>query len=684
MGNLIEFELSPWLILVCLIGGATYSYIQYSKDSPWSEQYNFLLATARGIIVSLIAILLLGPLIRAIKNYFEEPVLVIAIDNSESVALVHDSVSLLNLRAELAELGEDMDDAGWNVSFTDLEGSIISPDTLRFDAQRTDLTKMIRDQLSNYTGANLGALVTVSDGIFNAGFSPDLITPFTPIYTLGLGDTIPQKDISIIDVDYNKTVYQDNRFPILLKLRNEGINNETAGLSIYKSGTLIDTELLEFNSESRVIEQEFILEASEPGKHRISIVLDSVPGELTTANNRVQLFIDVIDAKQKILLAAEAPTPEMKAFRTAIGKNDNFEIDEAIGKVPESMNYDLVVLFNSPTRSGNTVFTALSSNDIPKLYFVGSSTDLRPYISQGMVRYSGATNQFDQVRASLNPDLKAFNLVNDLNEWLSNVPPMAVRFGDIIIPPNAQIILWQKVGSVTTNRPLMFVLDEDPKAGFIIGDGFWSWRLDEFWNYGETVRFDELVSKLTRFLAARPDNRQFKLYPAKDGFELGEELIFIAETYNQIFEPLYGEPVALTVFNDLDQWNYSFTPLSGSNKFGIDNLPEGLYSYRGTTYIDGKQHTVAGQFSVEKPNAEAADLTADHRTMRRLSEESGGKYYSLEEVDALKKEMASLEATSVIHSQETEIFLFNLPWVLILILSLITLEWLSRKMLGSY
>ena len=684
MNNFIEFAYSPWLVLVCLLLGATYAYLQYTKESPWSLKINLVLGVVRGLLITLIAILILGPMVRAVINYYEPPVLVITVDTSESIALALDSLEQRSLIKTLKEVEESMLENDWQVTTVNLTGSEISPDSLNFSAPRTDLTRMLRQQLDKYAGANLGGLLVVSDGIFNAGFSPDLVTPFTPIYTLGLGDTIPRRDASIIMLEYSKTVYQDNRYPMHVRIRNEGLQAVDGRLSIYDNGVLVTGEKLEFNNDNRLIEQEFLLDATVPGKHRISVVLDSIPGEATIVNNRQQVYIDVIDGKQRILLAAEAPSPDVKAFKAALGQNSRYEIDQVFGAPPQSEDYDLIVLFNSPTRISSRVYNAVAKADVPKLYFLGSSTNMTPYIQSGLVGFARRTTQVDQVRAAINPELNAFNLVNDFDIWLTGVPPMTVPFGDMILPPNSQIVLNQKIGSVVTNRPIIYLADTDPKAGVILGDGLWTWRLDEYRNYSETIRFDELLSKITQYLAAKPDNRQFKLYPAKNGFEIGEEMMFIAETYNQLFEPVYGEPVTLNIYNDSTSWNYSFTPLSGTNKFNLDYLPEGLYSYTGTTFLEGKKHTAAGQFSVEKPNVEAADLTADYRVLRNLANESGGQFFSNDELDALKQEMASLEATSVIHSQDKETFLINLSWVLILLLLLASLEWLTRKMMGGY
>ena len=685
MRNLLDFHYSPWLILVCLLIGGGYSYLQYSKKVPWSGRLNLVLAAIRGLIVSAIAILILGPTMRVVQNYYEKPIFVFAIDNSESVPLATDATIIENTVDKLTEIKASLEQNDWQVKTVNLTGQDITLDSILFDETRTDLTALIRREIDKYDGANLGAMLVLSDGIFNAGFSPDLISAYHPVYSLGIGDTIPKMDLSIIDVDYNKTVYQDNKFPVTIRIRNEGVGNESTKLRIYQSGQLAETKDLEIASDTRIIEHEFTLEANEAGKQRISISLEAVEGEASIANNKLSFYVDVIEGQQKILLAAEAPSPDMKAFKLALEANDRFLINQVIGEPIKSADYDLIVLFNSPNFSKRVVYNSIAGlSEIPKLYFLGSSTDLRPYSEMGLIEFNQRINQYDQVTGSLNPDLTLFTLINDSKEWLANVPPMAVPFGEISLSLTSQVILEQRVGNVVTNRPIIYINEDEIKSGVVLGDGFWTWRLDEYRKYGVTDRFDEILTKLTMYLAAKPDKRQFKMYPSKDGFEIGEKMTFIAETYNQLFEPYYGEPVSLVIEGVEEKFDYNFTPLSGSNNLNIDNLSEGLYSYAATTFLDGKRHSASGQFSVEKTNIEAVDLTADFLVLRKLANESGGNFYTAESIDELVKELASLEAKTVIHSQEREVLLFNLPLILILILIFASGEWLTRKMMGSY
>ena len=685
MNNLIDFDFSPWFIILCLALGSGYSYLQYQKKTPWSVNINRFLAIARAILVSILAILLLGPTVRAIKNFYEKPLMVMAIDNSESVAITTDSTSLNDLKVNLVQLRDELQAKGWQVELVDIIGDDLILDSLKYNIPRSNLTGMVKSIQSEYEGANLSSILVVSDGIFNSGFSPDLISTFTPIYGVGLGDTIPREDLSIINVLHNKTVYQDNFYPVEISIRNERLGPVNKMLSIYQGNTLLDQVQLNISPNVRLITHRFLLKATNPGKQRVTIILESVPGEETLVNNRSSFYIDVIEGQQKVLIVADAPSPEIKALRLAIEQNEHFIVEVKVSQEIPDLDYDLIILAQSPNRGINkSVYQQLAASDIPKLYLIGSQTDLRLLNRNGIISFQLANNQYDHVTALINDDYKGFTISADMAEWLAQAPPIAVPFGNVELQPTDQVLLYQRVGTVNTKRPIIYFSDGEQKKGVIIADGLWKWRLNEYQKYGETTRFDELVTKTIMLLASKPDNRQFKLYPLKNGYEVGEEIIFVSETYNELFEPLFGELVNLKITFDDESRNYAFTPLSGSQQMSVDDLPGGLYNYSAYTTLNGKRHQVSGQFSVEKPDLEAADLTADHLVLRKLAQESGGKFYNISELANLKTDFAALEAPAIIHTQERELLLLNLYWILITLIFLVTAEWLTRKIMGGY
>ena len=82
--------------------------------------------------------------------------------------------------------------------------------------------------------------------------------------------------------------------------------------------------------------------------------------------------------------------------------------------------------------------------------------------------------------------------------------------------------------------------------------------------------------------------------------------------------------------------------------------------------------------------AELQNLTADFDLLRRLSKNTGGAFYPLANVDALKTELQQHEAKTIIHSEEAYNALINLKWVFFVLLAMVSVEWFARKYFGSY
>ena len=92
-----------WFILFCVALGFLYAIVLYRKENlldevrPWVKK---MMAVFRFMVVSLLAFLLLSPLIRTIFREVEKPVIIIAQDNSQSILTGTDSASFRKTYSE--------------------------------------------------------------------------------------------------------------------------------------------------------------------------------------------------------------------------------------------------------------------------------------------------------------------------------------------------------------------------------------------------------------------------------------------------------------------------------------------------------------------------------------------------------------------------------------------------------
>lgn len=686
------FEHSPYFILMCIAAGVGYAFILYTSNYTWSKRTNQILFALRLIVVSFLAFLLLGPILKLITNEYEKPTWVFLIDSSTSVGEVIDSLGQLKLTATLSETKSSIENSGYEVKWKDLAGNDVT--AIKANGPTSDLNRGIQNIINEFEGRNLAGIVLLSDGIYNSGASP-LYTPVrVPIYSVGLGDTTERLDLILKNVAFNKVAYQGNKFPLKAQVLMQGIENQEVSVSVLKDGKVLVNEKKNTGTKS-LIDFDFQLDAAEKGIQRYDISVKPFDQESNKRNNAMSIFIEVVDGKKKIVLVAPAPHPDIKALRAVVEKNSNYEF---IVHIPGVANADagylkpgaaeLVIFHQVVDMAGRTlpILNSLSKGSSSILVMIGSQTNLRQLPAHQIPLQFEGRGQWDEVTPIVNNEFRDFGFSENSNGVFSRYPPVQVPFGKFTYPPKANVLLYQQIGSVATDRPLLLSWEEgERKMAVLIGEGLWRWRLNEFADNGNTEMFDELFSKLIQYLSTLEDKRKFRSFPLQNEFSDSEPVVIESQVYNDLFELVHGNTIQLQLRDEQGKViNYSYTTSPGGSRYRIGGLKEGVYRFKASTTLSDKTEEVNGQFLIKAQNVEAQNLTADVGLLRKLSSETGGKFYNAGQLSILASDLEKTKAASLIHSEETFNQLINLKWVFFLLLGLISAEWFLRKYLGSY
>lgn len=687
------FETSPLFIILCAVLGLGYAFILYRAKHTWGTRTNQVLFGLRALLVFFLAVLLLGPIIKLITNQYEKPTWVFLVDSSSSVADVIDSTTQVQLSQQLDQASKSLQDEGYDVKRNDLAGEEIS--SVVFKSASSDLNRGIQNVIDNYEGRNLAGLILVTDGIYNSGASPIYSPVRVPVNTIGIGDTVARVDLVLKNIAYNKVAYQGNKFPIRAQVLLQGIENQDVTVTVFKDGKSIST--LQKNSGTRsFLDFDFQLDASEKGIQRYDLSIKTISQESNRRNNTASVFIEVVEGKKKIVMIAPAPHPDIKALKAVVEKNSNYEfilhipgVSEADPALLKPGAAELYIFHQAVDQAGKTtsLFSSLYKSGSSVLIMIGGSTNLRQLTAYEVpIQFESFGGQWDDATPVVNANFRDFGFSENSNGVFARYPPADVPFGKFNYPSNAQILLYQRIGSVSTDRPLLMTWpDNNRKIAVLIGEGLWRWRLNEFADNGNTQVFDELFSKLIQYLSTLEDKRRFRSFPLQNEFSDSESVVIESQVYNDLYELVYGNTIRLEVRNEQgDVTNYSYVTSPGNSRYRIGGLKEGVYRFRSSTTINDKKEEVSGQFLVKAQNLEAQNLTADFGLLRTLSRETGGKFYKLDQLPLLTNDLRQTKAASLIHSEETFNQLINLKWVFFLLLALISTEWFLRKYLGSY
>ena len=688
----IIFQSSPWYAGLCLLAGALYAFLLYQPKPVWSQTVNGILAFLRGALVSFIAFLLLGPLLRSIKTLTEKPKVVIAIDNSESLGNYGPK-----WLGELNKLRESLADEGLEVAVQTLDNESFLDEmpTVKFNLRSTNLSKMLATAKNNYEGRNLTDVILLTDGISNQGLAPTFgVYPFR-IHSVGLGDTLPKRDVSLKTISANKIAYLGNQFPIQVDVVANGFAGRTVGVVLKQNGKPIGRQTVTFKQNDAFQSVTFQTTSTQKGVQHYVVEVEALAGEFTTKNNRRDVYLDIIDGKEKILLLALAPHPDLKALRSIIERNLNYELDLRImGANPTNdlldSKYDLLIFHQLPDyfNTGNDLIRKLLARDKTPVFFILGNQSSATAVSQlnTALNISAGAGQIDKVTGRFNANFKSLNLNPEQLQIVEKLPPLTVPFGEYSVKAGGEVVLLQNVGNVKTNKALLALnTSGERKSAVLAGEGIWQWRLEEYALTEKQEAVDELFLKVMQLISVKEDRRKFRVYPLQNELNVGEKLTLETEVYNDIYEKTYGQNIRLELTDERGKSSaYSYVNSASNSRFEQSGLAEGVYRYKATTSLKGRIETAEGQFVVRDLQLEALNLTADFGLLRQLSAQTGGQFTKANQLEKLKTYLTNNKAPSRLESSETLSELIQEKWLFFLLLLLLTAEWGIRKYQGSY
>ncbi len=694
MKNLIT-EYPSWAIALCPLVGLGYSLLLYFRDKRLTDLSSFsvgLLGFFRFSVITILAFLILGPLVRYFKTEVEPPTVVLAIDNSNSMILGVDSAKTrAELKSAIAELEEKLGSDYQLTTYT--FGQKIEPgiDTA-FSEPTTDVSALFESLKGRYVNRNLGAIILATDGIYNRGSNPryTMAGLGAPVYSIAFGDTVHRRDVLITEIAANRIAFLKNKFPVEAKIRADKLDGKEIAYQISSSGKVLSTGSFTAKGDNDEHAVRFLIDADKPGRQTYTVIANPVSGEVTRANNSRSVYIDIIDGREKVLILGQAPHPDIVALREAISQNENYEVDVQFEKdfTGNLKDYSVVILNQIPGRKTPTdLVNKISAANIPIFAIVGGQSTISGLKPLGLgVDLGQSKASFNDVGGAVNASFSLFKIDENFNTYLADAPPLRTPFGKWQISNAFEAALYQKVGNIATTDPLLIVnkIGKD-KSAVLLGEGIWRWRLYDFQRNENHTLFDSFFGSIVQYLSVKEDKRLFRVQAPANNME-NESLILTAELYNEAFEPVNDTEVGI-VFTDADGRSFPFTFSRTDIAYRLDAgaLPVGNYTYLARVERNGKEFVDKGGLTIRPFALEGAELMADHSLLNSLAENSGGAMVYPNNVDSLViKIKASNTMQPVSYSTEVLSSVLNLKWPFFLILLLLSLEWFIRKRSGHY
>ncbi len=753
----------PVILVIC--GCGLWFFVSYWKDgSRPNWKFKGLLLFLRMFAVSSLFLILAQPVLRMSQQRNQRPTALLLLDSSQSMSFLDTRLSdpRLNMEAsgtglapgELKKLNRlsrinailnhgkaitrlDRDFQLKSYSFDTSITQIALPSNA---SQRTNYhfntipnpttgdTTQIGTALAaisnEHSGQAVSGALVMSDGESNLGSDAILAAQSSyqsgiRISTMGVGDPTPTKDIALLSVLSDDVVRVNNTVSVYAAISQRGYAGKMVMASFRRGSDILERKSIRLAPDETRQEIVFSYIPKQAGRFDYSITIDTLDGEVSSANNKRGYTQAVISKKLRVLYIENEPRYEFRYLRNAILRDNSLEFacllisgdaddSKPQGNIPihtfpktekELFAYDILVIGDVPRSyfsetqlqsirrfvedRGASLLVIAGEQHMPQEY---SSTPLEPVlpIIPGHSNSNASESPFpwqltQEGRRSAVMQMEE-DSVRSADVWRS-LPGMYWVAGVQRTHPGATVLavhptLRNQDGLV----PLVALQPFGSGKSFIqLADSTYLWRKRVgdryFYRYWGQV-FRSLTPK------ELPGNSRFvQLNADRSSYRLGEHVNLSARLLNAYYRPVKAEAVTVQIESGGQHRDLTLQSTPGSpGLFTAQFQPERAGKWSASLVSpQNSQAKAVTSFQVERLALESQKPELDEVLLRKVAAAGGGKYYAPSE---LKKWMDSLSSRQLVLNSELEIELWDTPLMFILFLTPLTIEWLLRKKKG--
>lgn len=601
---------------------------------------------------------------------------------------------------------------------------------LTFEGTGTELgAAMVRAQ-EELAGVPLSGLVVISDGADNSGETlAESLLPLqaanVPVYTVGLGEETLSPDVQVSRVEVPRTVLKGTSLVVDVIVSHRGYSNSTVPLVVEDGGILMASEDVTLQGDGEPVVARIRLEVEESGPRLLQVRVPVQDGERVSRNNVREVLIDVVDETEKVLYFEGEPRWEVKFVRRAVSDDDNLQV-VVLQRTAASKflrldvdDADELAAGFPKTREELFRYRALILGSVEASFFTHDQLDMiADFVSQrgGGLLVLGGRNSFAEGGYEGTPLAEALPVF--LDDELSGGRPF---FSELHVSPTRTGLthpatqlggsggeeirtLWESLPPVSSLNPITRL---KPGATSLLTGGSELDRTTQvvmayhrygrgkvivlpiqdswIWQMHADVALEDQTHEifwrqLIRWLADGVPHR-VGVQGEREVVEPGQSVGISAEVNDSAYVEVNNGSIVATVLGPVG--DTISLPLNwavdqdGRYDADFTTSEPGLYeiAVRATRATD-TLGTAVTYVHAAPSDDEYFDASMQGTTLRRVADETGGLFYTPEDVASLPEDI-SLTGAGVTLTEERD--LWDMPILLFLLLGLMAGEWGYRR-----
>jgi uncharacterized membrane protein len=215
--------------------------------------------------------------------------------------------------------------------FSSTAGRLESPNDLTFNGSQTRLGRALDGAREELAGLPVSGIVLVSDGADTSDTSlADALLGMKaeklPVYTVGVGSPQLPRDIQIDRVSTPRSVLKDASLIVDVVVTQTGYAGRTVTVDVEDEGRIVGSEQVRLPADGSPATARVRAAASEAGPRLFKFRVTPLPDEVVTQNNVRETLIQVRDTRERILYFEGEPRFEMKFLRRATADDKNLSV----------------------------------------------------------------------------------------------------------------------------------------------------------------------------------------------------------------------------------------------------------------------------------------------------------------------------------------------------------------------
>jgi uncharacterized membrane protein len=604
---------------------------------------------------------------------------------------------------------------------------------LTFSSSQTRLGPALDRVRQELRSVPLSGIVLVSDGADNArGPLTEQILALkaqgVPVFTVGVGRERFAKDIEIARVEAPRTALKGASVIVDLLVTQRGYGGRTVPLIVEDAGRIVSTQDVVLPADGQVAPVRVHVTTTEAGARTFNFRIDPQDGEQIVENNHRDVMIAVSDRREKILYFEGEPRHEVAFLRRAVADDPNLQL-VLLQRTAERKFYranvedseDLIDGFPR-TREELFQYRAIILGSVEASYFTLDQLQMiSEFVSErgGGLLMLGGRLSFAEGGYSGTPladvlpvlmetapaergeaFFSEFNVVltpagmihaatriapteeESAERWRRLPPVSAVNRINQLKPGAVELVSGTAVEGRARQVVLAFQRYGRGRALAMPIQDSWIWKMHADIPV-EDETHETLWRQVTRWLVSGVPGA-VTLATSADNVAPREAVALRAEVTDRAFVRLNDARVMAHIMNDdgperTVQMDWS-VDRDGEYRATFTPDSAGMYRIRTETW---RADTLLGSDTafvrVEEPRSEWFGGELNSSLLKRIAEETGGRYYEAGDLSKLAEDL-SYTRTGVTVTEQHD--LWDMPIIFIMLLGLLGAEWWYRRMRG--